>query len=129
MPTLMASEVESPVPQITGVPSFNPVSSAALAVTCPASFVHKTGFCHLVRAAEQCTFLLIDLCLIVVERTEGSLCQKLVNDIFSCELGGNIGRAGQKLVGFGINLRLVVLGSTEFWGQCRQSRADGQTAS
>ena len=79
-------------------------------------FVYKTGFCHLVRAAEQCTFLLIDLCIIVVERTEGSLCQKLVNDIFSCELGGNLGRAGQKLVGFGINLRLVVLDPQNFGG-------------
>lgn len=36
MPTLMASLVESPVPQMTGVPSARPVSAAACAVTCPA---------------------------------------------------------------------------------------------
>ena len=38
-PTLIASDVESPVPQITGVPSASPVWAAASLVTRPATSV------------------------------------------------------------------------------------------
>lgn len=86
---------------------------------------HHTGLAQLIRAAEKAALGFIDGAVLPVQGPESRLSQELVNDVISGELGGDVGGTGKELVGFGVDLRLVILHPEDL--SCHIVGADGVT--